>query len=379
MLTLGVSNYVMGVNKFSVTIKFPNGFDFTKLNVGYDNGKSQVNIKLPPTKNGSIIVSGEYYSIYAAIILRYPKSKHYNYGNSFFLTQKPAQITFIKSDTISSPFDNYKLINAYDFKIEKDKMNQNSGIVLKELEDLALSLGDDFNKVFEDSTELNKSWNTKNRILFDKEMDYVSKTGDSYYSFWYFRRDLSRPYYINADSTIRFFTTTFPSKFINSTEGNTILTLISGQETVKKGNTAPDFVCKDATGNTVSLKDYRQKKYVLLTFWATWCGPCLQEIPEIKSIRKKYSNQNLEIISVCYPSSQNLFSKEIKKQKMDWINIYNDVDMINSYGGYKGIPRVYLINLSGQIIYDRLSDDANMKGPELPKLRKYLSELKLDK
>ena len=72
----------MANNKFSVTNRFPNGFDFTELWIRYDNGKREINIKLPMVKNECILVTCEYYSIYAAVILNHSKSKNYNYRNS---------------------------------------------------------------------------------------------------------------------------------------------------------------------------------------------------------------------------------------------------------------------------------------------------------
>ena len=356
--------------RFRVTLQFPQQLDLTKLSLAYDDGKTQIQIKAPASSNGKMIVTGSFYSKYAALILRYPKKLHLNYGNSFFLSDKPAQIFFKEVGTANSPFDNYKLVNAYDYKTEKDKMKKNTFGEVKNLEDFLDSLGEKFEPPLD--SLLQQNWDSKNKKLFEKGLEYVSKTGNSYYSFWYFRRNLSYPTYITADSVLRFFDTNFPDSFKKSEEGNTIKSLLHGMM-VKKGNTAPNFTCKDMNEKSISLYDYRGKKYVLLTFWATWCGPCIEEIPVIRSIKEKYSIQNLEIISVSYQSTYLATANLIKKEKMKWINIYNDTDLINAWGGTKAIPRVYLIDKLGKIIYDRDVDDPG--NLELPVLKQYLNQL----
>lgn len=85
-------------------------------------------------------------------------------------------------------------------------------------------------------------------------------------------------------------------------------------------------------------------------------------MPALKEIYNDYSKKGLAVISIAYPSTYEAFEKDIKKHQMNWINIYNDLDFINSYGGNQAIPRVYLIDKTGKIIYDRqeASDDTRL-------------------
>jgi len=373
------SNIVFGQKKFTVSLDFPKEFDVTKLKIAYDNGKTQVALKTPDLINGKLNLSGSYYSIYAGLILQYPKTQNYNYRNSFFLSEKPGEIIFLKSDTLKSPFDNYTLVDVDDFVAEKKAMTQNNEIVVKELEDYVNSLGDKFSEVWNDSSPLHEDWERKNKILFEKNMDFISQNGGSYYSFWFFRRNLTYPHYISPDSVLHFFNKTFPLTFINSEEGKTITTLLNNKLNAKKGGVAPNFDCIDIKGNKIKLTDYRNKKSILLVFWATWCGPCIKEIPAIRGIKQRYSNRYLEIISVSVASPKELFYKTVKKEKMNWINIFNDTDIFNAYAAGKGVPQIYLIDPAGQIIYSTLSDDPNSKSYGLPTLEKYLNELKLNK
>ena len=88
---------------------------------------------------------------------------------------------------------------------------------------------------------------------------------------------------------------------------------------------------------------------------------CIQAMPFLNSLREKYSEQ-LEIISIAYPTNISLVKDQITKQKMNWTNIYNDISLINSYGGMGAIPKLILIDKSGKIVYDNREDnDGDLK------------------
>ena len=63
------------------------------------------------------------------------------------------------------------------------------------------------------------------------------------------------------------------------------------------GQAAPDFTLKDLNGNRVGLSDFKGK-VVVLNFWATWCGPCREEIPHMDALYQKYKDQGLAVIGI---------------------------------------------------------------------------------
>jgi thiol-disulfide isomerase/thioredoxin len=280
------------------------------------------------------------------------------YKNFFFLGEKPAKIKFLPAAKDSSPLDRYVLTNAYDFISERNKMNAYVATEVAEVK----KYFEKYEKVIFDGNhkDLQDHFFELDRRIYIKSIEYIKKTGNSYFSFWYFR---SNAHYsgLPVDSILSIFNSTFPVSFKKSTEGNAYRQLLTGKLETKKGNSAAQFSAKDIKGNTVALSSFKNKKYVLLDFWATWCVPCIKAMPLLSDLREKYSEE-LEIISIAYPTNISQVKDLIAKQKMNWINIYNDISLINSYGGMGAIPKLILIDKSGKIVYDNQQDnDADLK------------------
>ncbi|MEA3427159.1 MAG: TlpA disulfide reductase family protein [Bacteroidota bacterium] len=342
-------------NRFFVTIQLPENIDSSKLMMAYDDGKAEMPIKRYKTNRNHIEISEIFYGRMAAIILRYPKSINSQYQNSFFVSVKPARIELDSCAPDASPFDKYKLTNAFDFKKDKEGLLDNDAEERKMISGL-LMLDSQRNDHSEDSV-LSLKLNLYNVALLEKDLTYLLKNNNSYYSFWFFRRNIVPASIRTADSLLFIFNSKFPKEFKETEEGNTIRKRLFGRMALEARALAPLFTSQAIGKKKIVLSEFRGKRNVLIVFWATWCKPCLHEIPIIKQIRDKYSEKDLEIIYVGYPSDYSTYLSFIKQKKMNWTHIYNDIDLINAYGGYKAIPRIYLINTSGKIIYNKDVDD----------------------
>jgi peroxiredoxin len=96
------------------------------------------------------------------------------------------------------------------------------------------------------------------------------------------------------------------------------------EENALVGSIAPDFTMKDTSGKTIRLTEYQNKNYVLLDFWASWCGPCIKEIPKIKNLYEKYNKTELKMISISLDTDSNKWLNAINKYKLDqWPQILN--------------------------------------------------------
>jgi len=120
--------------------------------------------------------------------------------------------------------------------------------------------------------------------------------------------------------------------------------------TLKINIPAPDFVTKDITGKTITLKQLRGK-YVFINIWATWCGPCVEELPLIKKLRDDFSENQLVMISLSEDRTKTILENGIKQYGLNWINVLRDFDLINKYKISSGIPLSFLIDKEGKLVF----------------------------
>ena len=129
------------------------------------------------------------------------------------------------------------------------------------------------------------------------------------------------------------------------------------------GSIAPDFTQKSPEGKDIKLSDFKGK-YVLLDFWASWCGPCRQENPNVLNAFKKYKSKNFTILGVSLDKEKGPWVKAIADDGLTWPHVsglnYFYAEEVEMYG-IKGIPQNFLINPEGKIIAK------NLRGEDLDK------------
>jgi peroxiredoxin len=129
-----------------------------------------------------------------------------------------------------------------------------------------------------------------------------------------------------------------------------------GQESKQK---APDFTLQNSEGNTVSLSDFRGK-VIYLDFWATWCKPCMEEVPgSIKLSSKLNNDTNIVFIAVSIDSDVDRWKKMLEKKKMVGVQLISlsgkESDVLAKYN-VGTIPRFVVIDKNGIIVmYDALT------------------------
>ena len=126
--------------------------------------------------------------------------------------------------------------------------------------------------------------------------------------------------------------------------------------TLSVGDIAPEFEAKQLDGSTFRLSDYRGNKAVLIDFWATWCPPCIDEIPTIKSIAETYRDQGLEVVGISLDRDEQALRDFVKEEKLSYVQVFDEDKartIAKSYGVW-GIPSVFLVDKNGVINAMRL-------------------------
>ena len=113
---------------------------------------------------------------------------------------------------------------------------------------------------------------------------------------------------------------------------------------------APDFALENNKGETIRLSSF-SKKVIILNFWATWCGPCRQEIPDFVNLYKEYNDDGLEIIGVSVDQSGwDAVKPFMERYKINYPVLMYNYQVIMDYGGIQGIPTTFFINRNGEIV-----------------------------
>lgn len=134
------------------------------------------------------------------------------------------------------------------------------------------------------------------------------------------------------------------------------------------GTVAPEFIQNDTTGNPISLSSFRGK-YVLLDFWASWCGPCREESAHMRQLYQDFSNRNFTILGISLDAADDkeAWIKAIKDDGLVWTQVSDlkhwDNSIVKLYS-IKAIPQTFLIDPNGIIIarglnYEELKDKLN--------------------
>jgi thiol-disulfide isomerase/thioredoxin len=122
------------------------------------------------------------------------------------------------------------------------------------------------------------------------------------------------------------------------------------------GNMAPDFTAYGPDNKPVKLSDFKGK-YVLIDFWATWCGPCVVTMPHMEKLHQKLGPKGLVVLGVCVWDTQAKFDGWLKSPqvKTSYLKVFERANTSNSIAqklySVSGIPAFFLIDQEGKIVF----------------------------
>jgi len=116
---------------------------------------------------------------------------------------------------------------------------------------------------------------------------------------------------------------------------------------------APEFSLSSLDGRTISLADYHGKKKLVVSFWASWCGPCRMEMPALRAFYEKYrkSSDNFELLAVSIDENRRDAETFATEEKLPFPVLLDLTSKTADAFGVDGIPTLFVIDENGKIIY----------------------------
>jgi len=374
LIFLFISTLCFSQRQFHITIQFVPKLDTIDLVVWLDDGKG---MEVFPARfiNGKAEINLPVYSKYVFMNMYSPS---YKSQKSYFLTKEESAVIFYGKNKSGKeyPFVNGKLTNAEEV-INTEEAKKLKLFVLKENKDFS-----DFNDKYKTQLKTNDSlksiYKQKEKIYDQKCLEFIRLNSNQYFSFWLFNIQLKTSKNFPTDSLLAFYKAVLYPKYKNLFEGERVLAYLSTPPSQRKqyptdyfaldpllklNQMAPEFTSTDMSGKKFSLKQFRGK-YVLLNFWATWCGPCVAELPLFNKLRTDFPVDQLEMISVSSDKTKVDCENGIKEFGLNWTNVYQDNALIKKYELDNAIPLTFLIDKEGRLVFmhvGQLSDTGELR------------------
>ena len=136
------------------------------------------------------------------------------------------------------------------------------------------------------------------------------------------------------------------------------------------GDKMPAFDAVTIDGSNTSLSSLcKYKKYIILDFWASWCGPCKREIPNLKNIYADFADKGFDIVSISIDQEDDAWRNAVKAEDLKWINIRDTDHSIADKYKVSSVPTMYIVDSKGRLVAE------NLRGEELAaKVKELMTE-----
>ncbi|WP_343668999.1 TlpA disulfide reductase family protein [Chitinophaga sp.] len=334
--------------KYELTINVNNTIEKEKLSFSID--ADQRNISVQGEGNNQVKVTGELIDEAIPLTITYNQA-----ASTFILTDHPAIISLHYNNN-ALEYD--KPLNAFPV-FDTVYNNYFKEIYHNRLPELTAYFefwkGRD-NSAYKNDSLFNIIANL-HKALSLKALPTIREYPNQYYSFWFLYNQLYLcQYNMLARDTVYMRTLynilqyELNPRFAKSKKGQSIAAQLEGLlNPPVLMHSAPTLSALDLTGNAVSLN--KSNKYLLLNFWASWCGPCLAEIPFYQGLVKEFPKDKLEVIGINTDRSIVDCVKAVSEKSMNWQQVFDgDKKIVNGYGIIV-LPTTILIDDKGIIIY----------------------------
>lgn len=195
------------------------------------------------------------------------------------------------------------------------------------------------------------------QIEYLKKLEFMRQNPGTYASLYYFHQQVLNSSLFTPDS-LRSIFTNFSKELQHTPLGQNILQSINRKGQLLLNKEMPLFSFKTESGQEVSLSSFRDQRYVLICFWASWCGPCIRSIPLLKKLEEQYRTKGLQIISISTDNEAGQWQAALKKYSMQWLQtcdlpVYVNESLRTLYEIHY-VPQYFLIDKKGKLVYQSI-------------------------
>lgn len=199
---------------------------------------------------------------------------------------------------------------------------------------------------------LSEAQDAKNHIVksFKKRLNILTEQNSSS---WMILMNVYQNATLFSPKELIEITRKFDIQLLATPKGKALTNFTKQSKSLVVGADFPQFNYIDDLGKKWSLNDVKGRKGTLIIFWASWCGPCRREIPELKKIFQSYQAKGINLVSISTDHDIAAWRLAMKQEAMPWLNLSNlpgDNKLINSAYNLQAIPAIYLLDSGNKIV-----------------------------
>ncbi len=345
IIILGCSDHI-SQNNFSLTLNITGELE-QKIYLSKRDAGKWVNIDSSSVVTGEIVLNGQ---------IKDPEMFYLRSGQNLTnIFIEAGKITF----TAHADSINKGITNGSKTQAELDSFNESISLITEQLDTLynqyREAVKNDDQVKLEDLSEL---IDTKDNERLARTIDYAYANNKSIVSAYLI---MTNNYYLEL-AELDTITSNFDNSIKQTKYVELLLDRINNLYKVSIGSSFTDFTLNDTTGNPIALSSLIGENYLLIDFWASWCGPCRRENPNIVAVYNDYNSKGFDIIGVSLDTDKNNWIKAIEKDSLTWSHV-SDLQGWNSAAGklyaVNAIPHSVILNENGTIVAK------NLRGEEL--------------